>query len=183
MTQHLDSPVAALYCLPDSVYRSIEGVDVWDKTRDARTYTGRAPVVAHPPCAQWSRLRHFARRDAEELECGPLAVRQVREHRGVMEHPAGSALWSHCDLPTTRRDRFGGFTWPVSQRWFGHSCEKKTLLYIVGIDPWNMPPTPFDLGYAAATIETVPKRERNATPIAFAYWLVQLARLCGQGPA
>ena len=51
--------IAALYVDPNGVYASLHDVDLWDETRDARTYTGPWPVVAHPPCARWSRLAGF----------------------------------------------------------------------------------------------------------------------------
>ena len=44
--------VAALYVEPDGPYSNLDGVEVWDEARDARTYAGPHPVVAHPPCAQ-----------------------------------------------------------------------------------------------------------------------------------
>ena len=46
--------VAALYVESDGPYAGLDGVDVWDEARDARTYAGPYPVVAHPPCARWS---------------------------------------------------------------------------------------------------------------------------------
>lgn len=45
----------------DSVYRDL-GADCFDLARDARTYMGTAPVVAHPPCRAWGRLSHMADR-------------------------------------------------------------------------------------------------------------------------
>lgn len=47
--------IAALYVLPDGPYAGLEGVEVWDEARDARTYAGPWPVVAHPPCQRWGR--------------------------------------------------------------------------------------------------------------------------------
>ena len=39
--------VAALYVEPDGPYAGLDGVEVWDEARDARTYAGPQPVVAH----------------------------------------------------------------------------------------------------------------------------------------
>ena len=51
--------VAALYVEKDGAYFGLEDVDPWDEERDARLYAGPFPVVAHPPCARWSRLAGF----------------------------------------------------------------------------------------------------------------------------
>ena len=48
--------VAVLFARADSVYKTLPGVDVYDIERDARTYDGPWPVVAHPPCTRWSMI-------------------------------------------------------------------------------------------------------------------------------
>ncbi len=48
--------IAALYVETDGTYFDVPGVDAWDEERDARTYTGPHPVVAHPPCQLWGAL-------------------------------------------------------------------------------------------------------------------------------
>jgi hypothetical protein len=55
--------IAALYVERGGPYFGIEGVDPWDEARDARTYAGPHPVVAHPPCERWGRYSK-AERDA-----------------------------------------------------------------------------------------------------------------------
>lgn len=45
--------IAALYVETGGVYFNLDGVDPWDKERDARKYNGPHPVVAHPPCFLW----------------------------------------------------------------------------------------------------------------------------------
>ncbi|HLV66932.1 MAG TPA: hypothetical protein VKY73_14020, partial [Polyangiaceae bacterium] len=86
--------VAALYVDKLGCYPKMYGVDCWDETRDARLYDGPHPVVAHPPCGPWSRLRHLYR--GNEHDCASRAVEQVRRWGGVLEHPAGSRLWDQC---------------------------------------------------------------------------------------
>jgi hypothetical protein len=85
--------VAALYVRKETVYHGLEGVDCWDVMRNARYWPGGAPVVAHPPCAQWGNLKGMARRDPAEKSLGLLAVEQVRRWGGVLEHPQRSSLW------------------------------------------------------------------------------------------
>lgn len=52
--------VAALYVDGLGVYPIIDAVDSWNESRDARLYEGPHPIVAHPPCRHWSRMRHLA---------------------------------------------------------------------------------------------------------------------------
>jgi hypothetical protein len=175
------SLVAALFVRSDTVYKALPGVDVWDAERDARLWPGGTPVVAHPPCAQWCRLRAFATPNPETMSLAPLAVELVRKWGGVLEHPAQSALWPHSQLPPPGHSDRWGRTIGVSQRWWGHQAEKKTWLYCVGV---TIPALPFAMGQADRVVGSViPARDRDrlspaeseATPLAFAEWLIRTA--------
>lgn len=154
--------VAALYVDPRGPYPLLVR-DWYGEARDARTYAGPMPIVAHPPCGPWGGLRHLYR--GTEHDCAPRAVAQVRRYGGVLEHPAKSTLFGpeplcvekggerqHCvhwwegdapccrcglddplPLPGERSDRFGGYTISVDQVEWGHVARKKTWLYIVGV--------------------------------------------------
>ncbi|KKL45693.1 hypothetical protein LCGC14_2353050 [marine sediment metagenome] len=179
--------VAVLFVTPDSVYKSIPGCDCYDAEREARTYSGGMPIVAHPPCRLWGRMKHLSTAPIEEKELAIWAVHMVREHGGVLEHPQASSLWPHMDLPRGGQspDAWGGFTLDVDQYWWGHRAQKRTWLYICGMQRGELPTTPFRLGRATHGISNNRKKdgrpeithsERSATPPAFAAWLVEVAR-------
>lgn len=178
--------VAVLFARSDSVYKTLPGCDVFDVERDARTWPGGAPVVAHPPCRQWGKLRQFAHGDAAEKQLARMAVLQVRMFGGVLEHPAESTLWADQGLPLPGRSPDGfGWTAEIRQCDWGHKAEKLTWLYIVGCHPDDLPPLPAR-GEATGvikpqrgvprTLKIVTKAEREQTPPALASWLVELAR-------
>lgn len=185
MSQTLKA-VAVLFARSDSVYKSLPGCDVYDIERDARTWPGMSPVVAHPPCRAWGRLRTFAHPRPDEKALGPLAVSFVRRFGGVLEHPAESTLWGTLLMPWPGRapDQFGGWTMAVDQFHFGHRAQKPTWLYIVGVHPDDLPPVPFRDGRpthcirpaAGSSLPSVPKPEREHTPVHLAEWLVEVAR-------
>lgn len=169
--------VAVLFARADSIYKTLPGVEVYDMERDARTYDGPWPVVAHPPCRAWSRLRTFANPRPDERNLARLAVAMVREFGGVLEHPAGSTLWPAQSLPRPgSRDTFGGWTLAAPQHWWGHKAEKETWFYVVGCDPKDQPDVPLVLGDAAYVVATrtrkgepgqrpwITKAEREHTP-------------------
>lgn len=180
--------VAVLFARRDSIYKTIPGCDVWDEDRDARKWTGGAPIVAHPPCAQWGQLRQFSRPDEEVKALSPWAVNQVRTYGGVLEHPARSALWKDCGLPAPGRGDKSGWTLSAPQFWWGHPAEKASRFFIVGIEPADVPPIPFALGEPPMLIcssrknrkaghgRYVPHSQRDVTPPLLAEWLVELAR-------
>jgi hypothetical protein len=182
--------VAALFVRADSIYKTMPGVDAWDIERDARKWPGGAPVVAHPPCRLWAKLRQFAKAadPAAEMQLAHDAVAHVRQHGGVLEHPAESSLWTACMLPRPGRppDGFGGWTAEIRQCDWGHKAEKLTWLYIVGCHPDDLPPLPPrseptglikpQRGIPRDGRKIVTKAEREQTPPELAAWLVDVAR-------
>ena len=177
--------VAVLFARADSVYKTMPGVDVYDIDRDARTFPGGMPVVAHPPCRSWGRLRQFSKPRPDEKALGPWAVDQVRINGGVLEHPAESSLFAHCNMPRPGEfaDEFGGWTVAIEQFHWGHRAEKATWLYIVGAD--GVPAMPRRQGKPTHCVRptksyprmpSITKPEREHTPEALAIWLVELAR-------
>ncbi len=176
--------VAALFVRRDSVYKSMPGVDAWDEDRDALRWPGGVPGVFHPPCRCWGQLAAVAKpadREAEKA-LGVWSIEQAREWGGVVEHPYASGLFASTGCGSFGiRDRWGGVLVPVLQSWWGHRAPKKTLLYVVG-------PIPDLSGFAAGgpalrTVESMCRREREATPFQFARLLVEVARASGRAQA
>lgn len=185
--------IAVLFARRDSVYKTLDECDVWDEERDARKWPGGAPVIAHPPCRAWGRLRNFAKPAPHEKELAFMAVDAVRRFGGVLEHPEASTLWPAAGLPRPgERDEIGGWCFPISQKWWGHRAEKRTWLYIVGIEPRELPAFPIYLGEASHTVglfsgrdrsrarPEIGKAEREHTPPALARWLVEIASTVGE---
>lgn len=190
--------VAALFIQPDGVYSAMPDVDPWPEARDACTYDGPLPVVAHPPCQRWSRLgaANYARwggehnRPGNDSGCFASALAAVRKWGVVLEHPAKSHAWATFGLTAPE---FGmwcksgeGWTCEVWQSAYGHRAAKATWLYYHGpgfpqLAPlFDRKPGTHQVGFQdqrgkAANKPTLSKRESNATPPDFARWLVELA--------
>lgn len=183
--------VTVLFACGDSIYKQMPGCDVWDETRDARKWLGGTPVVAHPPCRMWGRLRALARGNDAEKMLALLAVEKVRKFGGVLEHPYKSTLWEAANLPFPgRRDQWGGYTLAFPQWWWGHKAEKATWFYVLGCEPDDLPPIPLKLGEPEFVVASskrpnrrkdIPKRERERTPGLLAAWLCGVARKCEVG--
>jgi hypothetical protein len=138
--------IAALYVQRDGVYAGIDGVELWDEARDARTYAGPWPVVAHPPCQRWGRFWHGSPRKphqyakGDDAGCFAAALASVRHWGGVLEHPAHSHAWLAHGLPWPsasggwQADLSGGWCCHVEQGWYGHPSRKGSWLYAVDCD-------------------------------------------------
>ena len=170
-------PVVALYVRPDGPYPGL-GVDIWDEARDATRYDGPYPVVAHPPCAPWG---SEWQRSTQRAELAVRAVQQVQRWGGALEHPAASRLWQARGLPRPgdTADRWGGITISVLQSRFGHAAPKPTWLYLVRVRaPLVVPPCVDD---PQGRVRAMKVDERERSPVAFALWLVELARTVKTG--
>jgi hypothetical protein len=138
--------VGALYVDPNGSYANMPGVEVWDEARDARTYDGPWPVVAHPPCQRWCRFapgieKKFGYKVGDDDGCFAAALDAVRAFGGVLEHPAGSLAWRRYDLPKPQSSHGwtesmldGGAACYVEQGRYGHPMRKATWLYAYGVD-------------------------------------------------
>ena len=147
--------IAALYVETGGAYYGLPDVDPWDEARDARTYAGPHPVVAHPPCQRWGKMwfgqpltvkRTGDRKvKGDDGGCFAAALDAVRRFGGVLEHPWGSHAWPHFNLNVPPReggwvtaDYLGGGRWGwtccVEQGRYGHYARKPTLLYAVDCD-------------------------------------------------
>lgn len=182
--------ISVLFCRADSIYKTL-GLDCWDKERDALNWPGGNAIIAHPPCRAWGQLAHFAKPLPGERELALWSVAQIRKNGGVLEHPRASKLWPEMGLPLGgNRDEYGGFSLSVDQHWWGHRARKRTLLYIVGCEPSDIPPYPLRFELVSHVItqkyrkdhprfkSRVTQKEREATPVDFALWLVELAKKC-----
>jgi hypothetical protein len=178
--------IAALFVQANGAYFGLEDVDPWPESRDARTYPGPHPVVAHPPCSRWCRLAglveaRWGHKRGDDGGCFASALDSVRRWGGVLEHPAYSDAWADHGLlhpPTgggwVNADFVGGWTCYVEQhgvelpalRW-GHVPGQKAAALV----SW--------CGNRVASGEDRPrlgKKAASATPPEFRAELLSMAR-------
>ena len=143
--------IAALYVRSGGAYYATDGVDAWDEQRDARSYAGPYPVVAHPPCQRWGKfwagqplwIKRTGQRytKGDDGGCFEAALSAVNRYGGVLEHPWGSHAWPFFGLAKPPksggwiRANDLGWTCCVEQGRYGHYAPKPTLLYAVTSAP------------------------------------------------
>lgn len=175
--------VAVLCAARNSIYHTLPGVVVYDAVRDARTFPGGMPIVAHPPCRAWSAYcAHQAKPLPGEKELGLWCCDMLRECGGVLEQPAHSRLFEAGGLPAPCAMREGLWSIQVDQAWWGDTRKKATWLCFSQIDPAAIE-IPFVLRATSRgdkrRWQLMSRNQRSATVPAMAEWLVQAARAAG----
>lgn len=191
--------VAALFVETGGIYFGRPDVDPWDEQRDARTYSGPHPVLAHPPCSRWcmplARVNEtrYGHTVGEDGGCFKAALGAVRRYGGVLEHPAHSWAFPAFGLAKPVRAWTGaatlltsdpGWVCEISQSAYGHRARKRTWLYYCGsgalptMDWSEHEPTALvsQLTGTTSDLPRLSKREAKATPPAFAELMIDLAR-------
>lgn len=136
-------------------YPKLLGPDrCWGVDRDARTYAGPGPVVAHPPCDKWGPLANVNwhryggehNRPGNDGGCFESALRSLFAFGGVLEHPARSMAWKRFGLSHPSGHGWMQlsprvWTCEVWQSAYGHPCHKATWLLYAGAE------APFELDW------------------------------------
>lgn len=202
--------VAALFVETGGCYVGVDGVDPYDVLRDARTFEGPGPVIAHPPCARWGRLWWVGgRKKGDDDGLFLFALSAVRLYGGVLEHPEGSSAWPTHGLLAPPRGGgwvpagdWMGWTCCVEQGHYGHRARKATWLYAVmkgGVPlpelQWgpsnpapsvNSKPQPEKVGRRptkTGICQRMSRKQRQATPPDFRDMLIKMAWDCRAGAA
>ena len=186
--------VAALFVERGGPYWNLPGVDPWDEERDARTYAGPHPVVAHPPCRTWSNMANCRPEIVvgDDDGCFESALRAVRRWGGVLEHPALTKAWRRFDIPrppaygwATSVEYYEHLEWvcEVDQGNYGYGCRKPTWLLYVGANPPPMrwgnsghPLSAANFGGGEKGKKRGSRPKRSATPPEFRDVLLAMAR-------
>lgn len=188
--------IAALFVETGGVYWNVEGIEPWDIERDARTYSGPHRVIAHPPCQLWGSFAHvnYARyggehnRPGNDGGCFASALANVRRFGGVLEHPAFTKAWSAHGLTQPalhgwKQTDENEWVCEVWQSAYGHKARKRTWLFYVGTNPfelrWERKDGTHQCGWhdkrgRHRNKPTVGKKEASRTPIEFRDELIRL---------
>jgi len=182
--------VAALFVAKGGAYFGVDGVDPWDEERDARTYDGPYPVVAHPPCERWGRYwgggpsAKTPRKLGDDGGCFASALASVRRWGGVLEHPEASHAfaahglrrpqWREGWVATPRsprlRDVVREWVCCVAQGNYAHRARKLTWLFYVSDEhppelDWTIPAPRSRLDYGFHSAEERRTRGHLVTPL------------------
>ena len=183
--------IAALYVAKGGCYFDLADVDPWDEARDARTYPGPHPVVAHPPCDRWHKLsavnhKRWGWRINDDDGCFVAALAAVRKWGGVLEHPAESRAFKFHRIPEPtmgcwQRTIDGDWVTEVCQSAYGHRAQKRTWLLCHACAElptlnWRRVPGECQIGFFDQKRPQLPISERAATPLPFRDLLLSIAR-------
>lgn len=146
----------ALFIDKNSLYKN-HNFDCYDEDRDALTFINseNKPIICHPPCRLFSKMRSFSKASFNERILAFYAIGAVRKYGGIVEHPEGSNLFklTKCDL-NGNIDNYGGFLRKYFMSDFGFPARKPTLLYFVGISPKEVPSQPLNFNRIEFTISS-----------------------------
>ena len=150
--------------------------DCFDSERNALTFSGTVPVIAHPPCRLWSRLRAFSTAPVEEKNLALWSLELVRKNGGILEHPFDSSFWKTFDCPQVGSfDSFGGTSFVFDQFDFGFYTRKRTRLYIVGLKSLKeLPDLPLKFEPVVRKFQNLTAKQRSETTPELCQWFFEL---------
>ena len=141
------------------------GINCWDEFKNAYNYKGTNPVIVHPPCAQWSRLKNFAIENDYTKSLAHFCFQRVLDNGGIFEHPAGSSFFREVGIQNKIIS--------IDQHWFGFPARKRTYLYFHKCEPIQLP---LNFNAIENNVAGLHSSKRSTTTINFAEYLIACIR-------
>lgn len=174
----MQTKVPVLFVHQRSNYKKVPGFDCYDEKRNALTYAGSCPVIAHPPCRLWSRLKGLSTAPASEKNLALWSVKLVRAVGGIVEHPYDSKLWEEINCPGVGEfDKFGGTSFVFDQFDFGYYTRKRTRIYIVGLNSLSeLPRSNLRFEPVARKFDNLSPKQRSETTPELCLWFLEIIK-------
>jgi hypothetical protein len=168
--------IPVLFVHSKSNYKKDIDFDCYDEKRNALNFNSNQAVITHPPCRLFSRLKGLTQAPETEKQFASFSLDLVRKNGGILEHPFDSSFWKLNNIVKPGYiDEFGGFTLLINQSWFGYYTHKKTLLYIVGIKPKDIPDYSFYFDpYKIRKFQNLTQKQRSETTVQLVNFLKQI---------
>jgi hypothetical protein len=141
-------------------------LDIYTISRSALNFTGTNKVICHPPCAQFSRMKAFSKKNVNHLELAKFCVETILKNGGILEQPMGSNMFKFFGLDYKK-------VYSVNQSWWGFRCTKKTILYFEQCKPLQMPIT---FNAPAYTVCELHSSMRSRMTIEFCEYLIKCVK-------
>ena len=184
--------IPVLFTQEKSNYNNFKIFDCYDLKRNALSYSDRIPIIAHPPCRMFSKLRGLSTAPLSEKKLAFFALSKVRQFGGILEHPRSSTLWIDGNFNLDGSvDSYGGFLRSVDLSWFGFPARKKTMLYFCGIAPGQLPPFPLSLNAITHVVSSsyksekkeIPRNMRSSTPFPMIKFFIEVMNIINENRA
>lgn len=174
----MQTKVPVLFVHSKSNYKKIAGFDCYDENRNALNYKDSLPVIAHPPCRLWSKLRKFSNAPGSEKSLAIWSINLVRKVGGIVEHPYDSKLWSEINCPGIGEfDKFGGTSFVFDQFDFGYYTRKRTRIYIVGLTSLSeLPRSNLRFELIARKFDNLSPKQRSETAPELCRWFLEIIK-------
>lgn len=182
--------IPVLFVQQNSNYYNFDYFDCFDEKRNALTSQAREPLIAHPPCRKFSKLRSLSNAPTKEKQLAFFALEKIRRFGGILEHPKSSTLFKTGNFKLDGSiDDYGGFLRVVNLSDFGFQAVKPTMLYFVGLTPKQLPPFPLNFNAITHVISTsykysekkeLSRNKRSETPIQMIEYFIQVIEIIKQ---
>lgn len=152
-----------------SNYFKCPDADCYDAARDMHTYSGSSPVICHPPCRNFVKVRINVKFSQGELDIARRCYDLVQLYGGIIEQPKWSIMFDWLGIKPTLC---------IDQSWFGLNYSKQTWLYFKDVKPLRFP---LSLDLPQKQQKSITSSMRSRQPLGLCHWLIDCCKSYSQG--